>query len=120
MMKGALARSPGETLNSAKMNMFLCWRLLGALHWQNMYMHPKRDPVCVLCSSDSPSWVGGPPLLTPVLKNPPVNAGDSRSIPGSGREEEMAPHFSILTGTIPRAEEPGRLQSMGLQRVGHN
>ena len=27
----------------------------------------------------------------------------------------MATHFSILAGRIPRAEEPGRLQSMGSQ-----
>ena len=35
-------------------------------------------------------------------------------------EEEMATHSSILAGKIPRAEEPGGLQSMGLQRVGHD
>ena len=32
-------------------------------------------------------------------------------------EKEMASHFSILTCRIPWAEEPGGLQSMGLQRV---
>ena len=35
-------------------------------------------------------------------------------------EEEMAPLSSILACEIPWAEEPGRLQSMGLQRVGHD
>ena len=35
-------------------------------------------------------------------------------------EKEMAPHSSILAWTIPWMEEPDRLQSMGLQRVGHN
>ena len=30
-------------------------------------------------------------------------------------EEEMAPHSCILAGKIPRTEEPGGLQSMGLQ-----
>ena len=34
-------------------------------------------------------------------------------------ELEMATHSSILAQKIPRAEEPGGLQSMGLQRVGH-
>jgi len=34
-------------------------------------------------------------------------------------EKEMAIHSSILAWRIP-GEEPGRLQSMGLQRVGHN
>ena len=35
-------------------------------------------------------------------------------------EKEMATHFSTLAWKIPRTEEPGRLQSMGSQRVGHN
>ena len=34
-------------------------------------------------------------------------------------EKEMATHSSILAWEIPRTEEPGGLQSMGLQRVGH-
>ena len=35
-------------------------------------------------------------------------------------EKEMSTHSSILAWRIPWTEEPGRLQSMGLQRVGHN
>ena len=35
-------------------------------------------------------------------------------------EKEMTTHSSILAWRIPRSEEPGRLQSMGLQRVGHD
>ena len=35
-------------------------------------------------------------------------------------EEEMATHSSILAWEIPWTEEPGRLQTMGSQRVGHN
>ena len=35
-------------------------------------------------------------------------------------EKGMETHSSILAWEIPWAEEPGRLQSMGLQRVGHN
>ena len=35
-------------------------------------------------------------------------------------EEEMATHSSILAWRIPRTEEPGGLQSMGSQRVGHS
>ena len=34
-------------------------------------------------------------------------------------EKEMATHSSILAWKIPQTEEPGRLQSMGSQRVGH-
>ena len=35
-------------------------------------------------------------------------------------EQERATHSSILAWRIPWTEEPGRLQSMGLQRVGHH
>ena len=35
-------------------------------------------------------------------------------------EEEMATHSSILAWRIPRTEEPGRLESIGLQRVEHD
>ena len=35
-------------------------------------------------------------------------------------EEGMAPHSSILAWQIPWTEEPGRLQTMESQRVGHN
>ena len=41
-----------------------------------------------------------------------------------GREDppkkEMATHSSTLAWEIPWTEEPGRLQSMGSQRVGHD
>ena len=44
----------------------------------------------------------------------------ARSLGGEGPlEEEMALHSRILVWRIPRTEEPGRLQSMGSQRVGH-
>jgi hypothetical protein len=35
-------------------------------------------------------------------------------------EKEMVTHSNILAWKIPWMEEPGRLKSMGLQRVGHN
>ena len=35
-------------------------------------------------------------------------------------EKEMATHSSILAWKIPWTEEPGKLQSMGSQRVGHD
>ena len=60
-----------------------------------------------------------------MVKNSPANAGDIRDmglIPGLGRSpgEGMATHSSILAWRIPWTEEPGGLQSMGLQRVGHD
>ena len=60
-----------------------------------------------------------------MVKNLPVSTGDVRdvgSIPGleDALEEEMATHSSILAWRIPWTEEPGGLQSMGLQRVRHD
>ena len=37
-----------------------------------------------------------------------------------GMEKEMATHSGILAWRIPWAEKPGRLQSKGSQRVGHD
>ena len=39
---------------------------------------------------------------------------------GTYSEKAMAPHFSTLAQKIPWMEEPGRLQSMGSPRVGHD
>ena len=60
-----------------------------------------------------------------VIKNPPANAGDIRnagSIPGSGRSPGKGNdyHSSILAWRISWTEEPGGLQSMESQKVGHN
>ena len=50
------------------------------------------------------------------------SAGDPGLIPGSGRspEKESATYSSILAWGIPWTEEPGSLQSTGLQRLGHD
>jgi len=43
-------------------------------------------------------------------------------VPGQGHitEKAMATHSSTLAWKIPWTEEPGRLQSLGSLRVGHN
>ena len=59
-----------------------------------------------------------------VVRNLPANAGDSQEIQVQSLgwedplEEDIATHSSILSGQIPWTEEPDRLWSMGLQRVG--
>ena len=55
-------------------------------------------------------------------KESACSAGDSGLIlgPESPLEEGMAIHSSILAWRIPWTEEPGGLQSTGLQRVGHD
>ena len=39
---------------------------------------------------------------------------------GDPLEKDMATHSSVLVWRIPWTEEPGGLQSLGSQRVGHN
>ena len=60
-----------------------------------------------------------------AVKNLPASEGDLRdavSVSGTGRSpgEGNASHSSILAKRIPWIEEPGRLQSTGLQRVKHD
>ena len=61
-------------------------------------------------------------LVTQTVKNPP--AMWETLVRSLGWEDPLekgtASHSSILAWRIPWTEEPGRLQSMGLQRVGHN
>ena len=57
-----------------------------------------------------------------VVKNPPANVEDASLIPGSGRSPEggKAIRSYILAWKIPWTEEPGELQFMGSQRLGHD
>ena len=60
-----------------------------------------------------------------VVKNLPAKEGeviDVGSIPGSGRFPGggMAIHSSILVWRTPWTEEPGKLQSIGSERVRHD
>ena len=57
-----------------------------------------------------------------MVKNPP--AMQETWVQSLGWEDTLekgtATHFSILVWEIPWTEEPGRLQSIGLQRVGYD
>ena len=56
-----------------------------------------------------------------VIKNLPANIGDMSSIRWEDPlEKEMATHSSILGWRIPWTQNPGELQFMGSQRVGHD
>ena len=65
------------------------------------------------------SWAS---LVALLVKNPPaMQETQVRSLGWEDPlEKEMATHSSILAWKMPWKEEPGRLQSMGSQRVGHN
>ena len=60
-----------------------------------------------------------------MVKNLPASSGDIGDVVLSldkedPVEEQMTTYSSILAWRIPWTEEPGRLQSIGSQRVGHN
>ena len=83
-----------------------------ACHMGNQGLIPKRGGI-------TPFWFS---LITQSVKNLP--AMQEIQVRVLGREDplekEMATHSSILAWRIPWTEEPGGLQSMGLQRVRHN
>ena len=60
--------------------------------------------------------------MAQMVKNPPaLQQNQVQSLtPEDPLEKEMATHSNIPTWEIPWTEEPGRLQSMGSQRVRHN
>ena len=57
-----------------------------------------------------------------MVKNLPANAGGTGLIPGLGRSPEIGSGnpLQIFAWRIPWTWKPGGLQSMGLQRVGHD
>ena len=61
-------------------------------------------------------------LVAQLVKNlPAMLETEVQSLDGEDLlEKDMATNFSILAWKIPLMEEPGRLQSMGSQRVRHN
>ena len=55
-----------------------------------------------------------------MVKNlPAVQETQVRFLGEDPLEKEMATHSSILAWSIPWTEDPGGLQSIGLQKVGH-
>ena len=49
-----------------------------------------------------------------------IGSWDYEHVYRASLEKAMAPHSSTLAWKIPWTEEPGRLQTMGSQRVGHD
>ena len=75
----------------------------------NMLMYSNQHIMRLrVCKSSLPSWSQLVPSRLLLL------------FIASYLEKAMATHSSTLAWKIPWTEEPGRLQSMGLQRVGHD
>ena len=55
-----------------------------------------------------------------VVNNPPASAGDTGSIPGSGRSPGVRNGNPFQYSHLENTEDPGGLQSMGSQRVRYN
>ena len=85
--------------------------------------NPEIEPGSPALQADSlPTELQGKPLNLLFGSNSEeyaCNAGDSGLIPGSRRPlvKGMATHSSILAWRTPWIEEPGGLQSMGLQKI---
>ena len=81
--------------------------------WLSGSLRPFLYSSSIYCSYCFPGGSNG--------KASVCNEGDPASIPGLGRslENKMAMHSSSLAWKIPWAGKPGRLQSMGSQRVRH-
>ena len=93
------------------------WKMLEKMTFNCNVMNVSRTWKCS-CFSCLPS----PFLVAQTVKKLPTTQGTWAQSQGQedSMEEGMATHSSILAWEIPWTEEPGRLQSMGSQRVGHD
>ena len=81
---------------------------------------PDPSEACVLFSKDV-STVQASPATQTVKRPPAVQETRVLSLGWEDPlEKEMATHSSSLAWKIPWTKEPGRLQSMGSQRVRHD
>ena len=71
----------------------------------------NKNYITIIRKKGLPWWLNG--------KESTCNAGATGSTPGSGRSPGggQGIRTSILAGEMPRTEDPGRLQSVGLQRA---
>ena len=109
------------------------WKLVLCMHMALNFFSTWESSLTSLPHSipQSPYSVDGASQVAPVVKKKKKKKlarhcrrrKRCRLDPWVGKtplEKEMATHSSILAWEIPWTEEPGRLQSRGLQRVGHD
>ena len=104
----------GSSIHAISQARVLEW---GAIAFSNPYLYLSYTYLIYDSMSSSKDFFGGSDS-----KASAYNAGDLVQFPGweDLLEKEMATHSSFLVWRIPWMEEPGRLQSMGSQRVGHD
>ena len=106
-------------INEEKKYLFLCY------HLQWTHKKPLLTPFILSSSVQilaTWSMFSGASLVAQMIQNlPAMQETQVRSLGGEDLlKKGMATNSSILAGKIPWTEEPGGLQSMGLQRVGHD
>ena len=100
----------------AKLGMYASFEVQGKEKWQNLGKVLKTPMQCLMCTDHGASQAAQQlRMCLPVQEMQTWSLGRKDPL-----EEAMATHSSILAREIPWMEEPGRLQSMGSQRVGHN
>ena len=87
---------------------------LGKEYITAIYCHPAYVTSMQSTSCEMPAW------MNHKLESRLLGEIWRWYYPNGRKEKAMAPHSSTLAWKIPWTEEPGRLQSMGSQRVGHD
>ena len=120
VLHGAVQFSQHHLLNRLSFltvcSCFLCYRLLTLQIWIHLWVFYSVPLIYVsLSSSLVAQMVKHLPTMPTMWETWVQSLGWDDLL-----EQEMAPHSSTLAWKIPWMVEPGRLQSMGLQRVRHN
>ena len=106
---------PGSSVLGVSQAGILEWVTISFSRGSSQY----RDQTCLSCLA---GWF----CTTEPPEKPSPNSNSSLLLERFSRlvekdkEKAMAPHSSTLAWKIPWTEEPGRLQSMGSQGVGHD
>ena len=118
-------RSPGEGNGTPLQYSCLENPMVGGALWAAVHGVTKsRTRLSDFTVPSTYSWAPGFPGGSVVKNLPAMQETQVILVPFLGQqdplEEEMVTHPNILTWKIPWTEKPGRLQSMGSQRVGHD
>ena len=100
------------------------WKIISSFAPSSSGCREESRPMIEVPLEDCSSSQGRAASMNLEMYKVSISQGSTRWFdgePGSrAREGNGAPHSSTLAWKIPWTEEPGRLQSMGLRRVGHD
>ena len=101
--------TPGSSVHGISQARILEWVVLS---FSRYLPNPGIEPTSADLQADS--------LPMSHTRNSIVSYISTSQLTSRSTEKAMAPHSSTLAWKIPWREEPGRLQSMGSLRVGHD